>query len=104
MIPLRDSEAGVSFAVRVQPRARRRAVLGVFGEGEDAALKVALAAPPVEGRANEALIRFFADFFSVPRSMVTIIGGAQSRNKVVRVAGMTGKQIRERLAAIDIEK
>jgi uncharacterized protein len=104
MIPLRESEAGISFAVRVQPRASRTAVLGVFGEGEEAALKLALSAPPVEGQANEALIRFFADLFSIPRSTIAIIGGAQSRNKLVRIAGVSEKQIRERLDVLYSEK
>jgi uncharacterized protein (TIGR00251 family) len=99
MIPLRETSAGVSFAVRVQPRASRTTLTGVLGEGDDAALKIALAAPPVEGRANEALIRFFAELFSAPRSAVVIIGGAQSRNKIVRIEGVSEKQISARLSA-----
>ena len=94
MIALRETADGVSFSVRVQPRASRTAISGVMGD----ALKVAVAAPPVEGKANEALIRFFAELFEVPRSAVEIVSGEAARNKVVRVAGVTGEFVRGRLA------
>lgn len=84
MIPLRETELGVSFAVRVQPRASRTAIAGVFGEGDDVALKIALAAPAIEGRANEALIHFIAELFKVSRSSVEIVSGTQSRNRAIR--------------------
>ena len=61
VIPVRETDAGVTFAVRVQPGAKKTAITGVYGEGESAALKVALAAPPIDGRANEALVGFFAE-------------------------------------------
>ena len=94
MIPLRETAAGVSFKVRVQPRASRTAITGVLG---DEILKIALAAPPVEGRANEALVRFFAELFDVPPSAIEIASGGQSRNKVVRVAGASIAHVRDRL-------
>jgi uncharacterized protein (TIGR00251 family) len=94
MIPIRDSPQGASFAVRVQPRAARTKITGVFGEGEHAALKVALAAPPVEGRANQALIEFFAGLLNVPRSHIEVLTGTQSRNKVLRVRGRTAAELR----------
>jgi hypothetical protein len=92
---LRETEAGVSFKVRVQPRASRTAITGVLG---DEILKIALAAAPVEGRANEALTRFFAELFDVPSSAIEIVSGGQSRNKVVRVAGVSVMHVRARLA------
>ncbi len=98
MIPVRDSPQGATFAVKVHPRARKTAITGVFGEGANAALKIALSAPPVEGRANEALIEFCADLCQVPRSAVSVISGSQSRNKVIRVAGRTAEQINRTLA------
>ena len=94
MIPLRETTAGVSFKVRVQQRASRTAITGVLG---DEILKIALAAPPVEGRANEALVRFFAELFDVPPSAIEIVSGGQSRNKVVRVAGASIAHVRDRL-------
>lgn len=93
MIPFRESADGVRFAVRIQPRAKKDAIRGEVGD----ALKVSLTAPPVEGRANEACIEFFAELLKVPRSSVTIASGQTSRNKVIRVAGVTGHYIQDRL-------
>jgi len=93
MIPVRDTPAGVAFAVKVQPRARKNAITGVVGD----ALKLALTAPPVDGRANEACIEFFANLLDVPRSSVTIASGETSRNKLVRVAGLSADEVRRRL-------
>jgi uncharacterized protein (TIGR00251 family) len=93
MIPLHDLGSGVSFAVKVRPRAKKNAITGKLGD----ALKVSLTAPPVEGRANEGCIEFFAKLLKVPRSSVTIASGLTSRNKVVRVAGVTAQYVRDRL-------
>ena len=95
MIPVRDSDKGATFAVRVQPRASRNAIAGEMGE----ALKIALTAPPVEGKANEACVDFLANLLKVPRSSVTIASGESSRNKVVRIAGMRASEVLERLRA-----
>jgi len=84
MITIRDTPHGATFAVRVQPRARKNAIMGEIGD----ALKIALTAPPVEGRANEACVDFLAEFLKVPRSSVTIAAGETSRNKVIRIAGL----------------
>jgi uncharacterized protein len=96
VIPIRDTLDGATFAVRVQPRARRNAITGVVGE----ALKLALIAPPVEGKANQACVEFLAELLNVPRSSVTIVGGQTSRNKVIRVAGRTAAEIEARLRAL----
>lgn len=95
MIPIRETSAGVSFSVKVQPRARRNAITGAVGE----ALKLALTAPPVEGRANQAVVEFFADFFQIARSSVTIASGESSRLKVIRVTGMSAGQVHQCLAS-----
>ncbi len=93
MIPVHESAKGVSFAVKVQPRARKNRISGTVGE----ALKLALTAPPVEGKANEAVVEFFADFFDIPRSSVTIASGETSRSKVIRVTGINAEAVRRRL-------
>ncbi len=93
MITIRDTPSGATFQVRVQPRARKDAIVGEIGE----ALKLAVAAPPVEGRANEACIVFLAELLNVPRSSVTIAAGQSSRNKVVRVAGLSATELHKRL-------
>jgi uncharacterized protein (TIGR00251 family) len=94
MIPIHDTPSGATFAIRVQPRAKKNAINGEIGD----ALKISLTAPPVEGRANEACIRFFAELLQVPRSSVTIAAGESSRNKIVRVEALTAAQITERLS------
>ena len=93
MIPFQESGGGVTFAVKVHPRAKKNAITGELGS----ALKVSLTTPPVEGRANEACIEFFAKLLKVPRSSVTIASGQTSRNKVIRVTGVTGQYVRDRL-------
>jgi uncharacterized protein len=98
MIPVRDTAQGATFAVKVHPRAKKTAITGTFGEGPDGALKIALLAPPVEGRANDALVQFFAEMFSVSRSSVMVIAGAQSRNKVIRISGRTAADVEKELS------
>ncbi len=93
MIPLHESAGGMSFAVKVHPRAKKNAITGELG----GALKVSLTTPPIDGRANEACIEFLAKLLKVPRSSVTIASGQISRNKVIRVAGVTAEYIRDRL-------
>lgn len=93
MVDIREGDGGVSFAVRVHPRAKRDGITGEVGD----ALKVSLTAPPEDGRANEACIELFAKFLKVPRSSVTIASGLSSRNKVIRVAGVNAKDLRGRL-------
>lgn len=73
----------ITLTLHVQPGAKRSEVAGLHGE----ALKIRLAAPPVEGRANEALQRFVADCFDVPLRQVELLRGAQSRHKMVKVCG-----------------
>ncbi len=82
-----------SFAVWVKPRSSRSQVIGI----REGALHVALTAPPVEGKANEALVRFLAELLDVRRSQVEIVSGERSRSKVVRVSGLTPAELRARL-------
>ncbi len=93
MIPIKESAGSVTFQVKVHPRAKKDALTGVHGD----ALKLALTAPPVEGRANEAVVEFFADLLRLPRSSVTIAAGQTSRNKVVRITSITADALRQRL-------
>ena len=93
MIPFRETAGGVTFAIKVHPRAKKNAITGEHGD----ALRVSLTAPPVEGKANEACIDFFAKFLEVPRSSITIAAGQTSRNKVIRVIGLSVTEIEKRL-------
>ena len=95
MIPLQETAKGITFAIKVHPRARKNAITGIVGD----ALKLGLTAPPVEGKANQAAIEFFADLFAIPRSSVTIASGETSRNKVIRISGLNRAAVDERLSA-----
>ena len=79
--------------VRISPRASRTAMTGIIGEGSEAALKIALQAPPVEGRANAALIAFLAEFLGVARSAIEITGGEHARNKTILVRGHNAPEV-----------
>jgi uncharacterized protein (TIGR00251 family) len=94
MVPLKESANDVSFAVKVHPRARKNSITGVVGD----ALKLAITAPPVDGKANQAVIEFFADLFAIPRSSVTIASGETSRNKIVRISGLGREAVEQRLS------
>lgn len=72
---------GVRLAVQITPNAKKTEVIGVL----DDALKLKLQAQPIEGKANEALVRYLADALSVPRSAVTITHGHTSKRKLVEV-------------------
>jgi uncharacterized protein len=94
MIPIRDTPSGATFSVKVRPRAEKNAITGQVGD----ALKLALTAPPVEGRANQACIEFLAEVLNVSRSSVTIAAGESSRNKVIRVRGLSAAQVETKLS------
>jgi len=83
----------VTFAVKVHPRARKDGITGSLGD----ALKVSLTSAPVEGRANQACIEFFTKLLKVPRSSVTIASGQTSRQKVIRVSGLSAEEVRVRI-------
>jgi uncharacterized protein (TIGR00251 family) len=75
----------ITLTLHVQPGAKRSEIVGLHGE----ALKIKLAAPPIEGRANDALLKFVAELFAVPLRNVELRQGGQSRHKVVAVTGST---------------
>jgi len=79
----RSSGDCITLTLHVQPGAKQTTVAGLHG----AALKIRLSAPPIEGRANEALLRFIADFFKVPLRNVELKQGEQSRHKRVEIRG-----------------
>jgi len=83
------------IAVKVHPRARRSAFAGRLGD----AWKLDLAAPPVDGKANEECVRFIAGWAGVPRTRVRIVTGATARRKVVEIEGMAQADAEARLSA-----
>ncbi|HWB50707.1 MAG TPA: DUF167 domain-containing protein [Stellaceae bacterium] len=82
-LPLAAAADGVRLAVRLTPRARAARIDGVEG----GMLKVAVTAPPADNRANDALLRLLAQKWRLPRTTLSIVAGARSRNKVVHIAG-----------------
>ncbi len=97
---IRQAKDGVTIAVRAQPGAKKTAIVGVYGEGAAAQLKIAVQAPPIEGRANEALVHFLAATFDIPRARVGLVTGEVSRSKVFLLRGATIDQARAVLSGI----
>ena len=95
---LRTVADGVTLAVRAQPGAKKTAISGIYGEGATAQLKIAVQAPPLEGRANAALIAFLADAFGLPKSAIKLVSGELSRSKVFLLDGITLAQANVALA------
>ncbi|CAK8724152.1 UPF0235 protein DDY20_06620 [Candidatus Electrothrix laxa] len=83
-------DGGLLLSLYVQPRSGQNAIVGLHGD----ALKLRLSAPPVDGKANKAVIAFFAKFFKIPKSAITIRSGLQSRMKKVLLIGVAEEQIR----------
>jgi uncharacterized protein (TIGR00251 family) len=96
---LRTTTAGVTLAIRAHPGAKKTAILGLYGEGSTAQLKVAIQAPPIEGKANAALIAFLADTFSIPKTKVELVTGELSRSKVFLLRGLTLEQAEKGLGS-----
>lgn len=94
---VRDSERGVLLTVHVQPNAARTECVGVHG----AAIKIRVAARPIQGAANEELIRFIADRCSLTRTQIQIQGGAETRRKRLCVRGVTAEVLVARLLPQD---
>ena len=86
---LRAANGGVTLSVRAQPGAKKTSIVGVYGEGTTARLKIALQAQPIEGRANSALIEFLAELFGVSKRSVELVSGQLSRSKVFLIRGVT---------------
>jgi uncharacterized protein (TIGR00251 family) len=91
-----DIDGGIAVLVHVQPGAKRTAAVGYHGD----ALKLAIAAAPRDGAANEAVVRLVAEVFDVPTRRVSIASGGRSRRKRVLISGLNAHDALERLDAI----
>ena len=94
---VKDVEDGCTLSVRVHPGARKNSVIGVHEE----ALKIALTAPPVDGKANETLIAFLAEALRLPRARITIAAGLTSRAKIVRITGRSAAEVAAALLPVE---
>jgi uncharacterized protein (TIGR00251 family) len=89
----KGSEAPVTLSIRIQPRASKNEIVTMMSGG----LKIRLTAPPVDGAANEALVKFLADTLSIPRSHIEIVSGHTSREKIVRITGISDTEVKRLL-------
>ena len=93
----KDVADGCTLSVRVHPGARKNGVTGVHAD----AVKIALTAPPVDGKANEAVIAFLADALHLPRARVALVAGATSRAKMVRITGKSAAEVAAALFPVE---
>jgi len=96
---LRAGPAGVTLAVRAQPGAKKTAIVGIYGEGDAAELKIQVHAAPIEGRANAALIEFLAEIFSLSRRNVELVNGELSRSKVFLLRCVSAAAVKAKIDA-----
>jgi uncharacterized protein (TIGR00251 family) len=93
----RDVADGCTLSVRLHPGARKNSVTGVHAD----ALKIALTAPPVDGKANEALIEFLAELLRLPRARIAIVAGPTSRIKTLRITGRSAAEVAAALLPVE---
>jgi uncharacterized protein (TIGR00251 family) len=93
VIQYSEKDRGLTFAVRVVPRASRTEIAGEY----NGALKIRVAAPPVEGAANREVIRLLAKVFNLPQNAVEIVSGTASKNKIVHIVGADSAMLEKRI-------
>ena len=94
-LAIRRTSAGIVFTVRVLPRSSHPGIAGL----QEGALKVRIAAPPVDGKANEACLQLIAEVLGIKKGQVTLLAGHTSRNKTVAVAGISPERLQRCIAA-----
>jgi uncharacterized protein (TIGR00251 family) len=90
----KEANGAVTFAIKVVPRSSKNKIELVEGD----ALKIRLTAPPVEGRANAALVKFLAEALGISRAQIEIVSGEKSKQKIVRVSGVSAAQLYNKIA------
>lgn len=93
---LHDGKVGAAIAVRVTPRASRNKIAEILADGT---IKIHIAAPPVDGEANEKLIDFLSDVLSIPKSRLDIVAGVSGRDKLISVLDMDAETVHKRILA-----
>jgi uncharacterized protein (TIGR00251 family) len=91
---LHDGKKGAAIAVRVTPRMAKNQVYAIMDDGT---IKVRLTAPPVEGKANKALIRFLAEILEIPLSAIEIVAGQTGHDKLVTIYNMSSEDVQQKL-------
>ena len=85
-----DASRGAAFTVKIVPKATKTEIVGIQ---EDGTIKIRLMSPPVEGQANEELIKFLAEFFNVQKTDIEIVAGLDSRKKLVSVLNVKAEDV-----------
>jgi uncharacterized protein len=93
----KDVADGCTIAVRVHPGAKKNGVTGTHA----GAVKIALTAPPVDGKANDALITFLAEALRLPRARIALVGGVTSRTKTIRITGKSAAEVTAALSPVE---
>ena len=93
MLRIKETENYVTFSVRVQPRSSKNEICGIYGD----AIKIKLTSPPVEGEANEGLIKFLSDILKISKGQIEIISGHKSRTKSIKITGVTKEKVADLL-------
>jgi hypothetical protein len=91
---LHNGQKGSALAIRVTPRASRNEISEILSDGT---VKIRLTAPPVEGKANQALIEFLADILEVPRTRIEIVAGTTGKDKLVTILDLDAETVHERI-------
>jgi uncharacterized protein len=91
-----NGTSGAAIAVKVTPRAKKNEITGIL---EDGTVKIKLTAPPVEGQANQALVKYLAEFLKIAPSEVEIVAGSTSRDKLVAISGLDPHTVQEKILA-----
>ena len=95
-VPYLTEQDGILYlSIHVQPRASRAAVCGIYGD----ALKIAITAPPVDGKANKEVVAFLADLLGIAKREITVVSGQQSRAKWCRIGLLQMAEVRELIAS-----
>ncbi len=92
---LQETKDGVGLTVKAVPRAAKSEIAGI----DDEWIRVRIKAPPVDGKANEAIVKFFAEFFSLPKGSVSIVSGDTARLKRIKISGLAADKAKEALSA-----
>jgi uncharacterized protein (TIGR00251 family) len=94
---LHSGKTGAAITVKVMPRSSKNQIIGIM---EDGTVKIRLTAPPVEGQANNLLIRFLSDILNVPATNIEIVAGQTGRNKLVTIIGLDAPTVQKRILSV----
>ncbi len=89
---IQETESGVSVTCWVQPRASKNKVVGLHGD----AVKIAITAPPVDGKANAAIVKFMSKLLGVGKSSIEIASGQNGRNKIIKITGVSLTEFKQK--------